>query len=357
MAGDLAARGFRVHFYEHPNFASSFSELLAHREITLSGALGRKSVKLDLVTTDLREALAGVKLINLVVPSTAQRLFFAELAGLLSAEQILVVWAGRFGSLAFVRQIQEQGRPVPCTIAETDTLPYGVRKTGPGAANILYTARRLYAASTLPSRSEEVWSHLHRLYPLTRPLNNVLEAAFSNDAPLVLGIGALLNTPRIEQAAGDFFLLKDGITAAVAEVMYRAHQEIVAVAQAFQLQVPQYSRQQFDGPASIEAVCFESPDGLRGFAGLDGPKEIRGRYMLENIGDTLVPITDLGDLAGIDTPVLDAAITLGSVVCGIDFRKEGRNLQRLGLAGKSLLQLQQEVSSGFGGEYEEGGVI
>ncbi len=79
---------------------------------------------------------------------------------------------------------------------------------------------------------------------------------------------------------------------------------------------------------------------------MDGPRDVKGRYMMENIGDALAPITEFGDLAGVDTPLLDGLVTLGSAVCGTDFRKDGRNFKRLGLEGLDRDRVKQMIFEG-----------
>lgn len=345
MAGDLGSRGYSVNLYEHPNFADSFSEVLETKEVTINGALGSQKVKMHVATTDIEEAVSGVKIVNLVVPSTAQSLFFDELVNVLTEDQTLIVWAGRFGSLELVRKLKEKNIDQKFTIAEFDTLPYGARKSGPSSANIYYTSRRLYVSSIPISKNEEICLTLNSMFSNIKPLKNVLAVAFSNPALVVYGIGALLNAARIQHTNGKFYLFAEGITESVADVMYQAYMEITAVAHAYGAFMPEYQRKEFDGPVSIENVVFESPEGNEGFAKMDGPSNIRGRYMMENIGDAIAPIAEFGDIAGVETPLLDAITTLGSVICGTDFRTEGRNLTRLGLSGLTMQQILNIVEN------------
>lgn len=346
MAGDLAARGHRVNFYEHPDFAAGFADVLQHRTITLQEASGERRAEVSLATTDLAEAIAGAKLVNLVVPSTAQHLFFAQLADLLQPDQTLVVWAGRFGALEFLQLLRARRRSRLPVIAETDTLPYGVRKVGTSTARILYTSKRLLVGAIPSDHGSAIAAQLRELYPEMLPVENVLAAAFSNPALVVYGIGGLLNAARIERMKGEFYLFAEGITPAIADVMHRAFTEITAVADAFGFAIPQYAREAFDGPLSLEGACFQSADGAEGFAKMDGPRDVRGRYMMENIGDALAPITEFGDLVQVDTPLLDALVTLGSTVCRADFPTEGRNFRRLGLAGLSADQVRHLIFDG-----------
>ena len=53
------------------------------------------------------------------------------------------------------------------------------------------------------------------------------------------------------------------------------------------------------------------------------------RYFTEDVPTGLVPISSLGQLLGIPTPTIDSVIHLASILCGIDFMKEGRTVDKL----------------------------
>ena len=55
-------------------------------------------------------------------------------------------------------------------------------------------------------------------------------------------------------------------------------------------------------------------------------------------GTSKTAVASIGDAVGVETPVMDALIALGAVIMGKDCWKEGRNLDKLGLAGMDLLQ-------------------
>ena len=54
--------------------------------------------------------------------------------------------------------------------------------------------------------------------------------------------------------------------------------------------------------------------------------------MSEDIGMGLCFLTKLGEALGLDMPVAEGLLALGSVVAGIDFRSNGRSWQSCGLA-------------------------
>jgi len=347
MAGDLASRGYKIKFYEHPNFKDNFTNILNNKKIVVIEGEEEKTVDITAVTTDIKKALNGVKIVNLVVPSTAQKYFFKEIVKGISKEQIVVVWAGRFGSVEFLNFLKENNIDINFVITETDTLPYGARMIGPQKVNILYRSLRLYVSSIPTDRKEEAQQLLGEMFKGVKVIDNVLAAAFSNPALLVYGVGALLNVARIQYTNGNFYLFKEGITDAVAEVMYKAYSEITTVANSLGFKIPVYLREDFNGPTSLEGACFKSQQGNQGFKKMKGPSSINGRYMMENIGDALVPITELGKISGIDTPVLDSIITLGSIICKVNFRKEGRNLAKLGLRGMNQKEIINTIVHGL----------
>jgi opine dehydrogenase len=51
-------------------------------------------------------------------------------------------------------------------------------------------------------------------------------------------------------------------------------------------------------------------------------------------------MSSLGRVAGVATPVIDGLIALASAMLGRDFRGEGRNLEALGLAGRSVAEIR-----------------
>ena len=62
-AADLSNRGFCVHMYEDARFAGNIKKVFDTHEITMAGAAGNATVKIDMVTSDLQEAIQDVEFI------------------------------------------------------------------------------------------------------------------------------------------------------------------------------------------------------------------------------------------------------------------------------------------------------
>ncbi|MDI3280576.1 MAG: NAD/NADP octopine/nopaline dehydrogenase family protein, partial [Bacillota bacterium] len=67
------------------------------------------------------------------------------------------------------------------------------------------------------------------------------------------------------------------------------------------------------------------------YRGIQAPQEVQARYLYEDVPTGLVPLADLGGLAGLEVPVMRSLITLASQVHGVDYWRTGRTLERLGL--------------------------
>jgi opine dehydrogenase len=77
-----------------------------------------------------------------------------------------------------------------------------------------------------------------------------------------------------------------------------------------------------------------------GFLGIGAQTQLDNRYLTEDVGYSLVFLTDLACRVGVKTPTMEALITLASTVLARDFRGEGkRTLATLGLDDMSVHDL------------------
>ena len=344
MAADLTLAGHEVHFYEHPSFAASFAPVMKRGSVELQG-IGRRGVaRIKLITTNIEKALKSVELINLVIPAFGHELFFHQMLPYLRDGQTVVVWAGDFSSLRLANLMKEKGIDKKVTVVETHTLPYGTRLREPGVVDCLLLAPRVLF-SALPSvHNQPLLEPLRQLFPAMEAGRNVLMVALSNPNPIVHPPGSVLSTARIEYTGGDFYMYREGITAAVARVIRQLHEETAALGRALGFEVLQYEERDFRTTASIMGMAFQAPfDTLGVIAGIKGPKSLNDRYLKEDLPFGLVPMSELGKKLGVLTPIIDAIIGLGSIICEEDFWNTGRKLKDLGLAEMSKEEIVRYI--------------
>ncbi|HSW11174.1 MAG TPA: NAD/NADP octopine/nopaline dehydrogenase family protein [Bacillota bacterium] len=352
MAADLTLRGHDVHLYEHPRFQDSFRTTLERGCIQLGGpaATVTGEAKLRKVTTDMSEAVRGTRFIHVVVPAFAHDPFFRELLPRLEDGQTVVVWSGDFGSLRLAWLLRQEYPAKEILVAETSTIPYGTRRRAGAEVDLLLVAPRVTVAALPAKATGELLPTLKAVWPCLEPADNVLAAALSNPNPICHPPGSLLNVGRIQHSGGQFFMYREGITEAVARVIQVLYQETRALAAALACEVIEYEEEDFWTSASIMGAAFQAPavngaDTLGIIAGVLGPTSISHRYITEDLPYGLVPMSQLGDKLGVDTPVIDSMVHLGSAVCGSDFWATGRTLDTLGidtLDGQALLRYVTE---------------
>lgn len=333
MAADLSLAGRDVVLCELPEFAAALDSVLDSGVIRLTGVGRTGEASIAQVTLSVEDAVAPCELINLVVPAFGQANFFDALIPHLRDDQIVVLWAGNYGSLR-LRELLAVRRPdLSVSIVETNTLPYGTRLVGPGHVHLSLTAPQVLAA-TLPGDADgRAFELLGELWSCIVRGRDVLSVALSNPNPVIHPPGALLNVGRIQFSDGKFNMYREGITEAVARVIRQVYAEVQSIASALGTQVVEYEERDFRTKVSIMGVAFQAPfDTIGAIGDIAGPKSIQDRYITEDLPYGLVPVAELGDKLGVDTPLIDSIITLGSSVCGRDFWSEGRGLEALGLA-------------------------
>ena len=98
MAGDLALRGYGVRMWEDPAFIGRLSVLRDTLTIRCTGEVSG-SGKIEMLTDDMAKAIGGADYIAVVTPSTAHVAVAEKLKGLVSKEQVILIYPGGFGAL------------------------------------------------------------------------------------------------------------------------------------------------------------------------------------------------------------------------------------------------------------------
>lgn len=102
-----------------------------------------------------------------------------------------------------------------------------------------------------------------------------------------------------------------------------------------------------DGHFNIPCGEFEQHPEMAQFRALSGPRDgVHDRYVVEDAhaGNSL--LASLGRAAGIKTPVVDSLLTLASVLNREDFYAGGITLENLGLAGRSIDEINRYLEEG-----------
>ncbi len=349
-AADLAARGFEVRLASRPS--ARLEQIAEHGGLDRTGACGEGFSRVDLVTDDVPKAVAGADLVMLAVPISAHPHYAGQLAEVLTDDQVLFLNPGHMGGGLFLaRELERLAGRRSLRLCEVTTLTYGCRLRSPTTVNIMNVTTNL-AFAAFPGRLTAELAELVRpLYPDIVPVGDVLETGFGDINAVEHPPQILCNAGWVEHTRGDYLFYYEGTTPAVGRVIDALDRERLAVAAAAGIRAKPFVEQFADlGYTTREAAATGSAYAtLQDSAPnrwIKGPPSLDHRYVHEDVGWGLVPWSAMAAELGIATPVMDALITLGSTMNGIDYRREGLTLERLGLAGRDLTRLEGFLRDG-----------
>jgi opine dehydrogenase len=345
-AVDLTQRGYEVRLHSR-----SEARLAPLRDgITATGARAG-TVRPTLLTTDLTKAVAGADLVVLIVPAGAHEAYARALAPLLRSDVPVLLNPGHTGgSLDFAHALAAAGGVVP-PIAETVTLTYICRMEGPATVAIYRETSRLRFAALPASRTAELADCIAPLFPNIVPVSSVLETGLMNINAVIHPPGVLMNAGWTELTRGDFLFYKESITPSVARVIEAVDGERLALAAALGADVPAFIDYFCAAGLTTEAArqsrsVYRAMQESAPNRTIRAPASLIHRYVDEDVGYGLVPMSELARLAGVPTPTIHALITLASAARGVDFRAVGLTLARMGLVGVSPSELSRRVREG-----------
>lgn len=342
-AADLTNRGFCVHMYEDARFAGRLQQLFETREITMAGAAGNAVVKIDMVTSDLKEAIEDVEFIFVAVPAFAHDSYADALAKAVKPGQTVVVLPGTFDSLIFWKAFQENGVE-DVVVAETNTLPYATRLNGPASTLIMSLFNPLKLGVMPACRTQETLEKLRPFYPALEAVESVIACGLSSLNPIIHVPGCILNAGRIEYVKGDFHFYTEGFTPCVARVTEAIDSERIALLDSFGY-VSDIVAHGVGGSVKtdkIEEAIASDPN----FAKITGPADLNNRYYAEDIPYGLAPWAKLAHAMGVCVPVIDSMITIGSALLGYDCWEKGHSLLDLGIEGMDRSRLAEYLETG-----------
>ncbi len=359
VAANLALAGYKVNFFELPQFADAFEKVLRTREIRIEGVSIDGTAKLNLATHDIEQAIKDAEVIFVVTPAFGHKAMAEACAPFVQDGQIFVLMPGSGGSLEFAKIFKQNKVKKEVIFAESCTLPYGARLKAPGHVMVFIHALILPTGVFPAKKTEETISKLKKYYSIIIPAKDVLEAAINNPNPIVHPVATLLSATRIEHSKGEFYLYAEGMTPAVARAFESLNEERLSICKALGYKLYHWNNLDFKNynlgeteeecryrilNTSMDAAFGK--DGIYAGMKMKGPEHLKDRYITEDIPYGMVLTSTLGDLLGIPTPTHDAVIQLASVINRTNYWKTGRGIKELGLSKMNKQRLKKFLLEG-----------
>ncbi|MGI6381616.1 MAG: NAD/NADP octopine/nopaline dehydrogenase family protein [Tissierellaceae bacterium] len=292
MAAHLAMEGYSVRLWNRSQ--STIDKLIKTKTIHVEGIINGQA-KLDLVTTDMKEALKDSDLILVTTPASSHKDIAKAVAENIQKETLIILNPGRtFGALEFKNVYEDNNHRYKQTIAETQTIIYTCRKTGEDSVAILSFKSDVLLSGLDSSKNEEIIASLPKcINQYFKPAKSIVETSIGNVGMILHPAPLLLNTGWTENPGNIYKYYYDGITPTIGN---------------------------FGGGGSSPARRAVG-GGPRGPVHLPTPKH---RYIFEDIPCGLVPLESVGLRLGLDMTYTSLIIDLACKLLEVDFREIGR---------------------------------
>lgn len=349
LVAELGLAGFQLRL--HDIDASRLAEIRGRGGVDVEGEKGGFA-SVERVTSDLGDAVEGADVVIVVTGGNTQATVARSLAPLLrNGQLILLIQGNTGGSLIVRRALDDADCQANVDVAEMDNYPYSCWRLSPTRIRPIVRKRWLQIAAFPGNRIGAVHHRLSPLFPQAVAAPNILCTGFTNANAMLHVANCVANAGRIERGESYRFYA-DGVTPAVARLYEAISAERVAVAAALGATVPNladwFERVYGVREANLVEACQRLTYNSDGpYQATGTPKSLDHKFITEDVPTGLMPMSALGEAAGVGTPAIDALVTLAQNMTGKDFSGEGRTLDRLGLAGMDAQQIRRVVEEGF----------
>ncbi len=345
VAADCALHGYDVSIFDFPEFSSNIDAIAKANGIKTTGQVDGFA-PISYAGYDMFMATQDADLIYVVGPSYAHLPMAQAYKKVMQPGQKIIVCPGtNGGALVFKKELGVKFADDTITVAETSTLPYACRIQGPGEVHIYLKLQDGLFIATLPaSNNQKIFDIFSSVYPGSTLYENVFQTILQNGNNVIHPAISLLNVGRIESPE-DFLFYEQGVTPAGGRLMKAVDDERMAIAKAMGVNILSEPEAGIVQGYMTENNYDTGYSKAPGFKGIVAQTQIDYRYFTEDVGFGLVLLSDMAEVVGVKTPVMDAIIQIVSVLLERDFKKEGqRTLKSFGLDGLSKKQLIESVS-------------
>ena len=384
-AADCKLAGREVRLFDMMPYAETSLRYIDQTGIELDGIQRNLynfkrsgTAHLDVVTTNIAEAVKGAGHIVVGVPAFAHEPFFRQLIPHLEDGQVVSIFTDNYGTLLLRKLMREMKCAKKIIVGGWSSAPYGTRIVTVGGfqfphVGVKYRAITLRGA-TIPMTDIDDFMEASQSLSCMDAVtagngldkgNTVLDIGFSNINPVIhvpatlLGVSTMENWGKI---FGDFdkkgySMYAHALCPSICEVQYKFYGEEIALAEAIGVDLPRYSYESFFSRRSILAQEYmgldkDGKDNM--ILPLDepttesntGPSSIHHRYVTEDVPVGCKIYHELGVQYGVKTPIIDSMIVLAGAMLKKDFFSEGYSLKYLGIDGMGKSELLAYLNTG-----------
>lgn len=345
--------GHEVCLYDQPEFDKQINainkngginalEEIHEAKMILSGFESMK-----IATTSIEEAVNFSNILIMIVPSFAQESMFERMLPYLTDNHILISMPGNYASLILNNKKEKLGyKKLDLTFVDAMTIPWACRIFDPGTIGIMGIKEFIYAGVFPNTRLEITLKKVNEVFPIpVKPLKNVIEAGLENinfgGHPLITTI----NIGLLENFNGNFNYYKDCISPSTDRASGKMESERILIGKGLGLDLrPELEMMNALYNSNAKSVYEFNKNSVTHGKIQSAPNTSKSRYITEDVPNILVPCYEFSKLLGIKVPIIESCITIASAYNDVEYFKEGRTLEKMGLDGMSKEELLDFVN-------------
>ena len=349
MAAHLALNGGTVRMWNRSE--PGISELSRTGSIQAYGVVSGEA-PIDFVSTDIAAVIEGCELILVTTPANGHRDSEAQLAPRLCGEPTIILNPGRpFGALEVAQVLQEKCCAARPTIAEAQTIIYTCRRLDRRSVQILALKRQVLVSCLASLATPAMIASLPVcMQRHLSPAASLVETSLGNVGMVLHCLPILLNTGWIESPKTQFKYYYEGITPSISNLLEKLDSERTEVAEMMGHPLESLSAWLRRSYQIQGEDIYTLIQNNAAYQTIDAPQSLQHRYVFEDVPCGLVPLEALGRVMGLPMRVCTLAIDLACEIMDVDFRMQGRNLERLGLGHATREGIRRSLADILGNQ-------
>lgn len=334
-AFNLAGNGNKVCIYDTENFNQQIEE------ISLSGGIkgGNSNVyypdfeKIELATTDVKSAMAFADIVFIVCPSYAQETLFEKIIPYMRTGMTIIMMPGNYGGLILKRMMEEKNMEnLELAFVDAITLPWTCRIIKPGVINIMGKKRVLPLSIDAPEeKKESIKNQLEDILSIDiEMLDNSFISGLENINFCGHTVMTILNMGLLENLKDEFLYYRDCCSEKIAKVYDRLDNERITVGNALGIEIPTELQMKNHLYGTCYKTVLELNYNQESYKDIKNMNESSKKgFLADTVPYLLVPCYEIGKIMNVETPLLEALITIASVYNDTDYFKTGRRLEQM----------------------------
>lgn len=296
------------------------------------------------ITSEWESALGSCDTIFVATVATAYREVATRLASSLRSDQVVVLFSSKLGGVLEFKKALKDAGGADCSVVETDAL-FACRLQPNNRVWVRGVKKWNLYTGCCPVSTRDCGERLTEFFPDLLPADNFIHRGLTDFGALTHSLNMIVNMNSIDRQE-EYSFYYEGFTPRTIKLLEQMEAEFNLVAQSYGTSLIPAKELLNKYYGSSTRSLYDALTSVPNYKYSKSPETLDHRYLIEDVGCTLIPMKELAELAGVKTPLVDSVICMAGILTGVDFESEGRTLARLGLDGMGYEEVWRKINKG-----------